>query len=56
MNTNTPVMAQSRIRALPVIFAATLGFMVMVVAGHAQTQALHDAAHDMRHSAGFPCH
>mgnify|MGYP000149031058 CR=1 FL=1 len=29
---------------------------ILFVAGHAQSATLHDAAHDVRHSTGFPCH
>ena len=35
---------------------AFIGLAIVVLAGHAQTSALHDAAHDTRHAAGFPCH
>ena len=41
---------------LPVLFTALLGATVIFLAGHAQSQGLHDAAHDMRHATGFPCH
>lgn len=37
-------------------FAALLGMAVVFIAGHAQSGALHQAAHDVRHSTGFPCH
>ncbi len=35
---------------------ALIGLAVVAVVGHAQTTALHAAAHDARHAAGFPCH
>ncbi|MDE0057868.1 MAG: CbtB-domain containing protein [Defluviicoccus sp.] len=35
---------------------ACIGLAIVTLAGHAQTSALHDAAHDTRHAAGFPCH
>ena len=35
---------------------AVMGIALMVVAGHVQSATLHDAAHDMRHATGFPCH
>ncbi|WP_394345589.1 CbtB domain-containing protein [Aliigemmobacter aestuarii] len=41
---------------LPVLFMTVLGLSVMFVAGHAQSATLHDAAHDIRHATGFPCH
>ncbi len=40
----------------PIIAAAFLGFAMLYVAGFAQSAVLHDAAHDVRHAAGFPCH
>jgi cobalt transporter subunit CbtB len=39
-----------------VLFVALLGGAVLFIAGHAQSAALHDAAHDIRHATGFPCH
>lgn len=39
----------------PVLFL-TLGLGIVVVAGHVQASTLHDAAHDVRHATGFPCH
>lgn len=41
---------------LTIAFVALLGAGMVFVAGHAQSAALHDAAHDVRHVAGFPCH
>ena len=41
---------------LSVLAAAFLGLSLIIVAGHVQAGALHDAAHDMRHATGFPCH
>ncbi len=39
-----------------IAFCAFIGLAIVAIAGHAQTSALHDAAHDTRHAAGFPCH
>lgn len=39
-----------------VLFIAVLGLGLLFVAGLAQSAALHDAAHDVRHATGFPCH
>jgi len=41
---------------ISVLFMAALGLGLLFVAGHAQSAALHDAAHDVRHATGFPCH
>ena len=43
-------------KALPVAIAAGLGLLLLYGAAFAETPALHNAAHDGRHSAGFPCH
>lgn len=39
--------------ALLIIFLAT---SLLFVTGFAETSVLHNAAHDGRHSASFPCH
>ena len=39
-----------------ILFAALLGAFFIFVAGIAQSETLHDAAHDVRHATGFPCH
>jgi len=36
--------------------ALALGLALVYLAGFAHTEALHDGAHDARHSAAFPCH
>jgi cobalt transporter subunit CbtB len=36
--------------------ALVIGFGIIGVAGHVQADTLHDAAHDVRHATGFPCH
>ena len=41
---------------LPALFALLLGATIVFLAGHAQSATLHDAAHDVRHAPGFPCH
>lgn len=35
---------------------AVIGAFLIFVAGLAQSETLHDAAHDVRHATGFPCH
>ena len=39
-----------------IIAAMAVGVVLVFASGFAQSQTLHDAAHDMRHSTGFPCH
>ncbi|HAD29443.1 MAG TPA: hypothetical protein DCF96_12365 [Rhodobacteraceae bacterium] len=41
---------------MAIIFAAFVGLSIVAITGHVQASALHDAAHDMRHATGFPCH
>lgn len=36
--------------------ALLFGLAVVLVVGIAQPDAIHGAAHDARHAAGFPCH
>ena len=49
--------SSSRVSRLSVAaFAFVLGTALVFVAGFAQPDALHDAAHDTRHAMSFPCH
>lgn len=43
-------------KLLPAATAFGLGLVLLYGAAFAETPALHNAAHDGRHSAGFPCH
>ncbi len=58
MNTTiSTTRASDKTRALlSVLAVALLGGALVFTAGLAQSAALHDAAHDVRHSTGFPCH
>ena len=38
------------------LLAALLGVGLLWAAGFAEMPVLHNAAHDTRHSAAFPCH
>nr|VFK17910.1 MAG: cobalt transporter subunit CbtB [Candidatus Kentron sp. LPFa]VFK63893.1 MAG: cobalt transporter subunit CbtB [Candidatus Kentron sp. UNK]VFK70738.1 MAG: cobalt transporter subunit CbtB [Candidatus Kentron sp. UNK] len=40
----------------PALFAAILGAILIFAFGFTETSVLHNAAHDARYSAGFPCH
>ncbi len=53
LNQTIPKTASS---LLSIMFVAVLGGVILFAAGHAQSGALHDAAHDVRHATGFPCH
>ena len=54
--TQTDIKQLSVMRYAPVLFLAVLGVAVITLTGHVQAAALHDAAHDVRHATGFPCH
>jgi len=41
---------------LAAVFAALLGVFVIWAVGFSHIDVAHNAAHDTRHSAGFPCH
>ncbi|MDH5453953.1 MAG: CbtB-domain containing protein [Paracoccaceae bacterium] len=56
MNAMTQTAATSTSAILSIVFVALMGATLLFVAGHAQSATLHDAAHDMRHGTGFPCH
>ena len=56
MKTVAAAQTQSKTSTLTLAFVALLGLGTIFVAGHAQGAALHDAAHDVRHTTGFPCH
>ena len=45
-----------RDRILPALIAVGFGLVLLYTAGFAETAELHNAAHDSRHSAAFPCH
>ena len=38
------------------LFAALLGLVILYGVGFAGPAVLHNAAHDTRHAAAFPCH
>lgn len=43
-------------RLMAAAFAATLGAFIVFGVGFAHPEAIHEAAHDSRHSFAFPCH
>lgn len=43
-------------KPLQLISAFLLGALIVYAAGFVNTSAVHNAAHDTRHSQGFPCH
>lgn len=58
-NTDVKAVAVPQSKTLSIVtvaFSALLGLAIVSVAGHVQAAAMHDAAHDVRHATGFPCH
>ncbi len=43
-------------KPLQLLGAFLLGAVIMYAAGFLNTAVAHNAAHDTRHSQGFPCH
>jgi cobalt transporter subunit CbtB len=43
-------------RVVPIFAALLLGAFVVGGVGFSHIAAVHNAAHDYRHSMGFPCH
>ena len=43
-------------RAIPIFMAALLGVFIVGGVGFSHIEAVHNAAHDYRHSMAFPCH
>ncbi|GGO54459.1 cobalt transporter subunit CbtB [Roseovarius pacificus] len=50
------VQSAAKSSVLPFVAAMVLGLGIITIAGHVQASTLHDAAHDVRHATGFPCH
>jgi len=56
MITQTQIPSTSLSGISAALAVAVMGIALMVVTGHVQAATLHDAAHDVRHATGFPCH
>ena len=54
--TSNVIQTTSLARLWPALSAAVLGLVILYGAGFAPQSAAHNAAHDTRHSAAFPCH
>ncbi|NBA97429.1 CbtB-domain containing protein [Pseudomonas sp. R5(2019)] len=53
----TAAVTSTQTQRLVVAFsAAILGAWLVYFAGFSHIEAVHNAAHDTRHSAAFPCH
>lgn len=58
MNTTSRAITapQSATATFSIVATLLIGLGLTVLAGHLQASTLHDAAHDVRHATGFPCH
>ncbi len=54
--TQTATSATTGSGFMPMVLAALVGVAIVAMSGFVQAGALHDAAHDVRHASGFPCH
>lgn len=56
MNATTTLITDRSTALMSVLFMALLGGAMLFAAAYGQSATLHDAAHDVRHAIGFPCH
>lgn len=56
MTTITRTQGATNVSLANIAIVALIGAVLVFTAGLAQSEALHDAAHDVRHATGFPCH
>lgn len=53
---NTKTAISARTGVLPALLAIALGLFFVYGVGFAAPSAIHNAAHDTRHTLAFPCH
>lgn len=53
---NTTGLSTLLTKSLQLTSAFFLGVIILYGVGFVSAQAVHNAAHDVRHSQGFPCH
>lgn len=56
MTTQTMTTQKAQTGIMPTLFALVIGLGILTVTGFLQGDALHSAAHDVRHATGFACH
>jgi len=56
MTTRSTTLSRTDSGLATILFVAFLGVSLLFTAGFANSAVMHDAAHDTRHSVGFPCH
>lgn len=55
-NTAGVSISSRKTRLMAAVVAGFAGLFIVWTVGFAQPSALHNAAHDSRHSFAFPCH
>jgi len=55
-NSLTQASTETASSTVQAFFAIILGVFIVGFAGFWNIDAVHNAAHDMRHASGFPCH
>lgn len=56
VTTGNETLSKALSKPLQLATAVLLGVLFLYGAGFVQTSVAHNAAHDMRHAQGFPCH
>ena len=51
-----PIASRGLSAVFQAVLAMALGLFIVGVVGFSQIDAIHNAAHDVRHSNAFPCH
>ncbi len=51
-----PISQTGSRKTVQILASAILGLIVLSAVGFASPEVIHNATHDARHSAGFPCH
>lgn len=54
--TSTSAVSTTISKPIQIAAAIILGIVIIYAAGFVNTSIAHNAAHDTRHSQGFPCH
>ncbi|MDH5527735.1 MAG: CbtB-domain containing protein [Nitrospirota bacterium] len=52
----TRPLSAALVKVAPFAVAILAGCALLWITGFAPLPAVHDAVHDVRHAAGFPCH
>jgi len=56
MNANVQTISKPASGVMSMVMVGFLGAALVFAAGFANSSVMHDAAHDTRHTTGFPCH